>query len=188
MKCLAIMLVTTFLVTNARSQALLELPAPTPAPPAAESTAAATTPPVLPEPASRQQFKILSKAALKEVERDSAKQTRAESVKLPVNPDAPKRPAAENIQRLEEIRVFGNTDPEDYTAPKPAPMLVFRANLEKQRPMTPKQITQLGLCFIGLCGIYGPEGIPVEASALDRAEDRKNATTVELSRARGTLQ
>jgi hypothetical protein len=185
MKHLAIMLVTVFLVTNARSQT----PPPQPVESqAVESQAVVTTLSELPEPASRQQFKILSKAALKEVERESKKETRAESVKLPVNPNAPKRPAAENIQRLEEIRVFGNGDPEDYVAPKPPPMLVFRAQLDKQRPMTPKEITQLGLCFIGLCGIYGPDGIPTELSAVDRAEDRKNATTVELSRVRGTLQ
>jgi hypothetical protein len=180
MKRHAIMFVTACLVTNARSQ--------TPAPQPVESQAAATTLSELPEPASRQQFKILSKAALKEVEREARKETRAESVKLPINPNAPKRPAAENIQRLEEIRVFGNGDPEDYVAPKPPPMLVFRAQLDKQRPMTPKEITQLGLCFIGLCGIYGPEGIPSEASIINRAEDRKNATTIELSRVRGTLQ
>jgi hypothetical protein len=180
MKHLAIMLVTAFLVSNAQGQ--------TPAPQPVESQAAVTIMPELPEPASRQQFKTLSKAALKEVERESKKETRAESVKLPVNPNAPKRPAAENIQRLEEIRVFGNGDPEDYVAPKPPPMLVFRSQLDKQRPMTPKEITQLGLCFIGLCGIYGPDGIPAEASAINRAEDRKNATTVELSRVRGTLQ
>jgi hypothetical protein len=180
MKHLAIMLVTVFLVTNARSQ--------TPPPQPVESQAAVTTLSELPEPASRQQFKILSKAALKELERESKKETRVESVKLPVNPNAPKRPAAENIQRLEEIRVLGNGDPEDNVAPKPPPMLVFRAQLDKQRPMTPKEITQLGLCFIGLCGIYGPDGIPTELSAVDRAEDRKNASTVELSRVRGTLQ
>lgn len=176
------MLVTTFLVTHARSQ--------TPTPQSVESPAAVVALPLseLPEPASRQQFKILSKAALKEVERESKKETRAESVKLPANPNTPKRPAAENIQRLEEIRVFGNVEPEDYVAPKPPPMLVFRAQLDKQRPMTPKEMTQLGLCFIGLCGIYGPNGIPTEASIMDRAEDRKNATTMELSRVRGTLQ
>jgi hypothetical protein len=180
MKRLAIALATTAIVANARGQ--------TPTLQPVESQAAVTTLSELPEPASRQQFKILSKAALKEVERESKKETRDESVKLPVNPNAPKRPAAENIQRLEEIRVFGNGDPEDYVAPKPPPMLVFRAQLDKQRPMTPKEITQLGLCFVALCGIYGPDGIPTELSAVDRAEDRKNATTVELSRVRGTLQ
>ena len=89
---------------------------------------------------------------------------------------------------MDEIRVFSSGDPEDYVAPKPPPMLVFRAHLDKHRPMTPKEITQLGLCFVGLCGIYGPDGIPVEPSAVDRAETRKNATTLELSHVRGTLQ
>lgn len=186
MKCLAIMLVTAFLVTGAHGQTPVTTSQVDDS--QAGSGVGATGASALPEPASRQQFRILSKAALKDVERDARKQPRADALKLPVNPDAPKRPAAENIQRLEEIRVFGNTDPEDYTAPKPAPMLVFRATLDKQKPLTPKQITQMGLCVIGLCGIYGPDGIPVEASALDRAEDKKNATTVELSRVRGTLQ
>lgn len=180
MKHLAIVLVTTFLLTDARSQ--------TPTSQPVESQAAVTTLSELPEPTSRQQFKALSKAALKEIERDARKEIRAESLKLPANPNAPKRPAAENIQRLEEIRVFGNGDPEDYVAPKPPPMLVFQATLDKQRPMTPKEIAQLGMCFIGLCSIYKPDGSPYELSAMDRAEDRKNATTIELSRVRGTLQ
>lgn len=113
---------------------------------------------------------------------------RSEALTAPSKTNAEKRPAAENIQRLEEIRVFGKVDPEDYVAPKPPPMLVFRANLEKQRPMTPKEITQLGLCFIGLCGIYGADGAPVDSGAAYRQEARKDATTVELSRVRGTLQ
>jgi hypothetical protein len=177
MKRLAILLVTAFLVTDARSQTPTQQPV--------ESQAAVAALSELPEPASRQQFKILSKAALKEVERDAKKEIRADALKLPTNPNAPKRPAAENIQRLEEIRVFGNVDPEDYVAPKPPPMLVFRATLDKQRPMTPKEITQLGLCFIGLCGIYGPDGIPAELSVTDRAEARKNSPP---SRMGGTLQ
>ncbi len=180
MKCLAMMLVTTFLVADARSQ--------TPAPQPVESQAAVVASSELPEPASRQQFLMLSKTAIKAIERESKIQIRAESLKLPLNPDTPKRPAAENIQRLEEIRVFGNGDPEDYVASKPAPMLVFRATLDKQRPMSAKEIAQLGMCFIGLCGIYKPDGSPYELSAVDRAEDRKNATTMELARVRGTLQ
>jgi hypothetical protein len=187
MRNLAIMLLTVSVVTNVFG----ETPSPTPQPVEVQTVGAAGTSGALaelPEPASRQQFKTLSKVALKEVERESKKDIRAESLKLPENPRVPKRPAAENIQMLEEIRVFSNGDPEDYVAPKPAPMLVFRAQLDKQRPMTPKEITQLSLCFIGLCGIYGPDGIPVEPSAVDRAESRKNATTVELSRVRGTLQ
>jgi hypothetical protein len=187
MRKLAIMLLTASVVTTVFG----EPPSPTPQPvevQAAGTTGASAAIAELPETASRQQFKTLSKAALKEVERESRKEIRAESLKLPTNSRAPKRPAAENIQMLDEIRVFSNGDPEDYVAPKPPPMLVFRAQLDKQRPMTPKEISQLGLCFIGLCGIYGPDGIPVELSAIDRAENRKNATTIELSRVRGTLQ
>lgn len=142
----------------------------------------------LPDSTARQQFKTLSNAALKEIERESKNEIRAESLKLPYNANAPKRPAAENVQRLEEIRVFANGDPEDYAAQKAAPMLVFRAQLDKQRPMSAKEITQLGMCIIGLCGIYKPDGSPYELSAVDRAEDRKNATTLELARVRGTLQ
>ncbi len=188
MNRLAIILMTAFLVTSAGGQTQSQTQSQTPNPQPVESQAAATALSELPEPASRQQFKMLSKATLKEVERETKNQIRAESLKLPIKPDAPKRPAAENIQRLEEIRVFGNVDPEDYVAPKPAPMLVFRATLDKQRPMSAKEITQMGMCFIGLCGIYGPEGIPTEASIVNRAEDRKNASTIELSRVRGTLQ
>ncbi len=175
---MAIALATVFAATNA----LAVDPATTPQP--VESQLVAS----LPETAARQQFKTLSKATLKEVERESKKEIRAESLKLPYNPNAPKRPAAENVQRLEEIRVFANGDPEDYVAPKPAPMLVFRAQLDKQRPMTPKEMVQLPLCFIGLCGIYKPDGSPFELSAVDRAEDRKNASTMELAQVRGTLQ
>ena len=180
MKALATIVVSAFLATHAQSQ--------TPAPQPVEAQAAGAALAELPEPASRQHFKVLSKAALKDIERDAKKEIRADALKLPLNPNAPKRPAAENIQRLDEIRVFGNGDPEDYVAPKPAPMLVFRATLDKQRPMTAKEVTQLGLCLIGLCGIYKPDGSPYELSAVDRAEDRKNATTVELSRVSGTLQ
>ena len=183
MKALATIVVSAFLATHAQSQ--------TPAPQPVEAQAAGAALAELPELASRQHFKALSKVALKDIERDAKKEIRADALKLPLNPNAPNaptRPAAENIQRLDEIRVFGNGDPEDYVAPKPAPMLVFRATLDKQRPMTAKEVTQLGLCLIGLCGVYKPDGSPYELSAVDRAEDRKNATTVELSRVSGTLQ
>ena len=104
--------------------------------------------------------------------------------RVPIRRVVAKRPAAENVQRLEEIRVFGNGDPEDYVALKPAPMLVFRALLERQRPMTPKEIAQAGLCFIGLCSIYAPDGAPIEDTPEQRAERRKNAPPSQL---RGTL-
>jgi hypothetical protein len=181
MRNLAIAVLSALVVTNAFGETLLFLPQPVEMQAAGSSGTLAE----LPEPASRQQFKILTKAALKEVEKESRKESRTESLKLP---RAPQRPAAENVQLMDEIRVFSSGEPEDYVAPKPPPMLVFRAQLDKQRPMTPKEITQIGLCVIGLCGVYGPDGIPVEVSASDRAENRKNASTVELSRVRGTLQ
>ncbi len=67
-----------------------------------------------------------------------------------------KKQAVKNIDgipRLEEIRVVDTIAPEDYVAPKTAPMLVFRAALDRQRPRTPKEISQAALCFIGLCAI-----------------------------------
>ncbi len=189
MKNTASALVTTFLIANAIAVAPLacaqppELPVDSPSAPKAAPSSTK-----LPETPAQQQFKSLSKTALKEIEVASKIQIRPGALTLPQDANSPKRPAAENIQRLEEIRVFGNGDPEDYVAPKPPPMLVFRATLDKQRPMSAKEITQLGLCFIGLCGIYKPDGSPYELSAVDRAEDRKNATTMELARVRGTLQ
>lgn len=61
-----------------------------------------------------------------------------------------KRKASEGpgeIQQLEEIKVRDRLDPEDYVAPKPAPMLVFRARLDAQRPMTPWEIVK-AICII----------------------------------------
>ncbi len=72
------------------------------------------------------------------------------------------------VQRLEEIRVVDAVAPEDYVAPKTSPMLVFRASLNRQRPMTPKEITQTALCFIGLCQIDTSR----ELSVADRNEFR----------------
>ena len=82
-----------------------------------------------------------------------------------------KKQAVKNIDgipRLEEIRVVDTIAPEDYVAPKTAPMLVFRAALDRQRPRTPKEITQAALCFIGLCAIDTSR----ELSIADRNEAR----------------
>lgn len=152
--------------------------------PLAETPTAGPSTTKLPDSPARQQFKKLSEAALKETQLASKKENRSDLLTLPRDSNAPKRPAAENVQLLEEIRVFGNGDPEDYVAPKPAPMLVFRASLERQRPMTLKEIAQAGLCFIGLCSIYGPDGAPIEDTPEQRAERRKNAPP---SQPRGTL-
>ncbi len=95
----------------------------------------------------------------------------------------------EAVTRLDEILVEGRIEPEDYVRPKKAPMAQFRERLEKDRPMTPKEKTQLALCFIGLCGIYGPDGLPREPSLDERREARSNQSTTQLnSQFRGTLQ
>ncbi len=95
----------------------------------------------------------------------------------------------EAVTRLDEILVEGRIEPEDYVGPKKAPMAQFRERLEKDRPMTPKEKTQLALCFIGLCGIYGPDGLPREPSLDERREARSNQSTTQLNNQfRGALQ
>ena len=95
----------------------------------------------------------------------------------------------ETITRLDEILVYGQVEPEDFVGAKTSPMVQFRERLERDRPMTPKQKAQLALCFIGLCGIYGPDGIPREPSLDERSEARINQSTTQLnSQFRGTLQ
>jgi hypothetical protein len=143
---------------------------------------------VLPGSVAQQQFKLLTKEKRDEIARERGKEIPAENLKQTPKPSAEPRPAAENILKLEEIRVFGKVDPEDYVRPKVAPMLQFRATLDGQRPKTPAENMQLLMCFVGLCGIYGPDGAPVDSGAAYRQEARKDATTVELSRMRGTLQ
>jgi hypothetical protein len=58
---------------------------------------------------------------------------------------------------LDEIRVTAIREPEDYVAPKPAPMLVFRAKLDSIRPKTPWEIAR-ALCII--CPISGGPSEP----------------------------
>ena len=174
MQNLAIMLLAAVVADNAFG----ETQSPIPQPAEVQAVGSSGTFVELPEPASRQQFKILSKVALKEVERESKKDIRAESLKLPTNPRAPKRPAAENVQLMDEIRVFSSGDPEDYVAPKPPPMLVFRATLDKQRPRTIAD-TLRALCLI--CPIAAPR----EGNILDRTDERKGAAPARMS---GTLQ
>ena len=95
----------------------------------------------------------------------------------------------ESITRLDEILVYGHLEPEDFVGAKKSPMMQFRARLERDRPMTPKEKAQLALCFIGLCGIYGPDGAPIEPSLDERRDARINQSTTQLnSQFRGTLQ
>ena len=93
------------------------------------------------------------------------------------------------VTRLDEILIYGQVEPEDYVGPRKSPMMQFRDRLERDRPMTPKEKTQLALCFIGLCGIYGPDGAPIEPSLDARREARLNQSTTHLnSQFKGTLQ
>lgn len=113
-----------------------------------------------------------------------------------VNSRAPKRfsqaELAEEIEAAlrnpDEIRVFANRDPEDVVR-KPTAFAQFRNKLEKDRPMTPAEVTKAVICFItGACAMeYGPDGAPIENTAYSRSE-RKIRSTLESSRMRGTLQ
>lgn len=89
---------------------------------------------------------------------------------------------------LEEIQVIGKFDPADYIAPKASPMLVFRATLDQQRPMTPKEVSQLVLGYLGLFREFGANGRAItDLSPEERAEDRLN-TPFTPRFGRGTLQ
>lgn len=93
------------------------------------------------------------------------------------------------VTRLEEIRVYGRNEPEDYVGPRLSPMLQFRARLERDVRLSPARKVQTSLCFIGLCGIYGPEGIPLGDSPEARADSRLMLSTTQLNaQFRGTLQ
>ena len=83
------------------------------------------------------------------------------------------------ITRLEEIRVYGRNEPEDFVGPTLSPLMQFRARLENDVPLSPAKKTQRALCFIGLCSIYGPEGIPLGDSPERRAEARLVQSTVQ---------
>jgi hypothetical protein len=144
---------------------------------------------VLPPSIASQQFKLLTKEKRDEIARERGKEIPQEALKLPPKPNAEPRPAAENILKLEEIRVFGKVDPEDYVPPKPAPMLQFRATLDAQRPATPYESTMLVVCYVIACIPYDKNGNPItDYDPAHRQLMRKNATTLELSQMRGTFQ
>ena len=93
------------------------------------------------------------------------------------------------VTRLDEILIYGTVEPEDYVGPKKAPIVQFRERLEKDRPLTPKEKARLALCFIGLCGIYGPDGIPLEPDIAERNQARTIQSTTQLnSQFHGTIQ
>ena len=68
-------------------------------------------------------------------------------------------------------------------------MMQFRARLAGDVPLTPAKKVQLALCLIGLCSIYGPDGIPEGDSPEARADARLYQSTTQLNaQFRGTLQ
>lgn len=87
---------------------------------------------------------------------------------------------------LDEIRVYGQVEPEDYTRRKPA-MTAFRERLERDRPLSIKEKAQRAMCFIGLCARYGPDGAPVELGVEERNEANLSLSTLQRG-TRGTLQ
>jgi hypothetical protein len=102
---------------------------------------------------------------------------------------AQREDAAAAGRATEEILVLGDRDPEDLLKKRP-PMLAFRDRMDRERPMTPKEKTQLALCFIGLCGgNYGPDGAPIESKAFSRSELAGKRSTLEMTQQfRGTVQ
>lgn len=126
---------------------------------------------------------------------DSPAQAAVRNLKAPEEKAQPVKVAAAEIAhpdlvtRLEEIRVYGRNEPEDYVGRRISPMMQFRARLERDVPWSPAKKTQVALCFIGLCSIYGPEGIPTGDSPEVRADARLYQSTTQLNaQFHGTLQ
>ena len=126
---------------------------------------------------------------------DSPAQAAMKKIATPV-PGAPSLRVADAekihpdlVSRLEEIRVYGRNEPEDYVGPRRSPMMQFRDRLEKDVRLTPAKRAQMALCLIGLCSIYGPDGIPKGDSPEARADARLYQSTSQLNaQFRGTLQ
>ena len=135
----------------------------------------------LPDSHATQHFKILSKNALKESMLEAQKEKQTAALKLQNHSSIAKLTTDESVQRLEEIRVFGNVEPEDYVAPKPPPMLVFRAMLDKQRPRTIAEKLLRG-CFI--C----PQEPEPEGNVVDRFDAKKFERPLIIARPRGSFQ
>jgi hypothetical protein len=90
----------------------------------------------------------------------------------------------ETVTRLDEITVYGYVEPEDYAAPKKAPIMQLRDRLERDRPLTPWEKIRMPLCLIGLCG-----GVPREPGLEERIENRISQSTTQLNgQFRGTQQ
>ena len=126
---------------------------------------------------------------------DSPAQAAVRSLATPATEARPLRVAAAEkvhpdlVTRLEEIRVYGRNEPEDFVGPRKSPLMQFRARMEGEVTLSPVKKAQLVLCAIGLCGIYGPEGIPLGDSPEVRADARLYQSTLQLNgQFRGTLQ
>lgn len=127
----------------------------------------------LPDSHARQHFKILSQNAQKD--------KKSAAFQAPNNSSVANSFADENIQRLDEISVLGSAEPEDYVAPKPPPMLVFRAMLDAQRRRTIAEKLR-GYCFI--C----PKKPPPEGNVVDRFDAKKFDRPLIIARPSGSLQ
>ncbi len=124
-------------------------------------------------------------AAIRKLPKDFVNAPKAKRFSL-----AAKRDEDDAAKRgIDEIVVTGQRDPEDVIS-KRSSMAAFRQQLERDKPITPKQIAQGALCLIGLCSAdYGPEGIPVENTAYNRGEKGAKKTVLEQSlQFRGTYQ
>lgn len=125
---------------------------------------------------ARQALDTPAQRAMRKAASDAAKPIRLAEAEIS-HPDL--------VARLEEIRVYARNEPEEYQRPKLAPMLQFRARLEKDVPLSPAKRLQAALCLIGLCAIDQT----TEPSPETRAEMRLQQSTLDsIRQGRGTLQ
>ena len=131
-------------------------------------------------------YESLAQAAMRKLASNNGK--REPASRLQRIPEAEKT-HPDLLTRLEEMRVYGRNEPEDFVGPKKSPMMQFRARLERDVPLSPAKKVQRVLCFVGLCSNYGPEGIPLGDSPEVRADARLYQSTTQLNaQFRGTLQ
>ncbi len=164
----------------------------------ASTTASANAPSIATERQSEPQLLTKNKSA-QPLTFSTDLESRAQQIakKLPKDillaiPNSPPRVAPQNpgggIQVLEEIIIKGKFDPADYVAPRTAPMLVFRSTLDGQRPMTPKEIKDTALCFIGFCPLLNADGLPIANTTPEQRAAARLNTPFTPSFGQGTLQ
>jgi hypothetical protein len=90
-------------------------------------------------------------------------------------------------RNVDEIRVYADRDPEDVARSKSG-FVQLRERMENDKPLTPAQIAQGALCFIGLCANYGPDGAPPEPARESTAKARREQSTTQQSRLFDTLR